>query len=351
MTTSSASSFHDRLDRGPLLVAEGYIFALERRGALKAGPFVPEAVLSQPETVLQLHHEFLRAGSDVSVACTYYAHRSKLKAVDREDALEALNRQALRLARQAAADYDALTAGNLSNTWEYEPGNPASEKVVRGIFEEQVEWAAAEQADFIIAETFGHLGEARLALEAIKAGGLPAVITFSPATGSACDGYSWEDACKVLEDEGAAVVGLNCGNGPATMLPHLERIRRRVDGHVAGLPVPYRTNDDHPCFQKLLLDDGKTAFPLALDPFLLTRFEMADFAARAQKMGVDYIGICCGAGAHHVRAMAEALGRMPPASRYSPDMGLHPIFGDKDTRHQHVQCLFGATEAPGTADG
>jgi betaine-homocysteine S-methyltransferase len=37
--------------------------------------------------------------------------------------------------------------------------------------------------------------------------------------------------------------------------------------------------------------------------------------------------VCCGAGPHHVRAMAEALGRQVPASRYSPDMSLHPALG------------------------
>src|SRR5262249_51360044 len=56
------------------------------------------------------------------------------------------------------------------------------------------------------------------------------------------------------------------------------------------------------------------------------RFEMAQFAVQARELGVDYIGICCGAGPHHVRAMAEALGREVPASRYSPSMELHPMF-------------------------
>ena len=55
---------------------------------------------------------------------------------------------------------------------------------------------------------------------------------------------------------------------------------------------------------------------------------MAEFAARARDLGVGYIGICCGGAPHHVRAMAEALGRRTPASRYSPDISLHPILGD-----------------------
>ena len=54
---------------------------------------------------------------------------------------------------------------------------------------------------------------------------------------------------------------------------------------------------------------------------------MADFAAAARDLGVNYVGICCGAGPHHVRAMAEALGRTVPASKYSPSMDLHPVLG------------------------
>ena len=49
-----------------------------------------------------------------------------------------------------------------------------------------------------------------------------------------------------------------------------------------------------------------------------------------------YIGICCGNTPAHTRALAEALGRHPEASRFSPDMSKHFAFGtdsslDKET--------------------
>ncbi len=50
-------------------------------------------------------------------------------------------------------------------------------------------------------------------------------------------------------------------------------------------------------------------------------------AREALELGVRYLGLCCGAAPHHVRAMAEALGRTPPASRYSEDMSRHIYFG------------------------
>lgn len=339
-------SLAERLEEGSVLVAEGYIFELERRGYLKAGPFVPEVVLEYPDAVTELHNEFLRAGSDVIVACTYYGHRSKLKAIGKEDRLEALNLQSIEIANDVAQAEGALVAGNLSNTWEYDHGDPdRSAKVVRAIFKEQVDWAVQGNVDFVIAETFGHLGEAMIALETIKEADLPAVITFSPTTANTCDGYSWAEACKKLEENGADVVGLNCGRGPETMLPILKDIRQKVSGHVAALPVPYRTDDKSPCFFELKLPEGKNAFPVALDPFVLTRFEMADFAVQVRDLGINYIGICCGAGPHHVRAMAEALGRTVPASVYSPDISLHPIFGDESAQRQNFrECLYGPLE-------
>ena len=48
-----------RLDTGPVIFAEGYLFAMERRGYLSAGPFVPEVVLEHPDVVTQLHREFI----------------------------------------------------------------------------------------------------------------------------------------------------------------------------------------------------------------------------------------------------------------------------------------------------
>jgi hypothetical protein len=112
------------------------------------------------------------------------------------------------------------------------------------------------------------------------------------------------------------------------MLPLLERVRAAVSCPVAAQPVPYRTTPEEPTFVSLHHDDGSRAFPVALDPFLLTRFEMGDFAITARELGIGYIGICCGGAPHHVRSMAEALGRTVPASRYSPAMELHPVLGE-----------------------
>jgi betaine-homocysteine S-methyltransferase len=328
----------ERLERDVVLCAEGYLFELERRGYLQSGPFVPEVVLDHPDAVRELHREFLRAGAEVMVAFTYYGHREKLRMIGREDDLEPLNRNALKLAKEAAAEGDALVAGNICNTWAYNTDEPeASGDVVREMYREQVRWAVEAEADFIVAETNDYLGEALIGVEVIREHGLPSVVTFASTSETTMDGYELDEACKRVEDAGADVVGLNCSRGPATMLPILERVRAAVSCPVAAQPVPYRTTPDEPTFVSLHGDDGSRAFPVALDPFLLTRFEMADFAVAARDLGVSFIGICCGGAPHHVRSMAEALGRTVPASRYSPAMELHPVLGknvkERDRRY------------------
>jgi betaine-homocysteine S-methyltransferase len=321
-----------RLDKGPVICAEGYLFELERRGYLQAGAYVPEVVLEHPELVEQLHREFVHAGSDVVEAFTYYAHRQKLRVIGREKDLKPMNLAALKIARKVARDTGTMLAGNICNTTIYDPKDPATVKTVRAMFEEQVGWAADAGVDFIIGETFGYTQEALLALDVIKRAGHTAVITLASHKNVTREGFSWPDAAKRLEQAGADVVGLNCTRGPATMLPLLAQMRKAVKCHVAALPVPYRTTRQRPSFQSLTdracsCLPGGHAFPIALDPFTCNRFEIAEFGTEAYDMGIHYLGVCCGAGAHHVRALAEAVGRHPPATRYSADMAKHYLFG------------------------
>jgi betaine-homocysteine S-methyltransferase len=344
MTTSAASrpSLLQRLDQGPVICAEGYVFELERRGYLQAGAFVPEVVLEHPEVVTQLHRDFVHAGSDIVEALTYYAHREKLRVIGREGDLEPINRRALDLAKAVAADTGALFAGDICNTNVFDPADPASHKAVRAMFEEQVGWAVDAGVDFVVGETFSWGQEALIALDVIKSAKQTAVITLAMHQEDVTrEGWGVAHACKRLADAGADVVGLNCIRGPETMLPLLKEIRGSVKTHMAALPVPYRTHDSEPSFQSLRDthwhgDWGRRPFPIALDPFTCNRFEIADFGRAALALDIRYLGVCCGAGPHHIRALAEAVGKKAPASKYSADMSKHAFLGSHE-RIKQVQ--------------
>ena len=80
-----------------------------------------------------------------------------------------------------------------------------------------------------------------------------------------------------------------------------------------------------PTFQLLRDTDCKCipdigTFPTTLDPFTCNRYEIAEFT-------------------NHMRSMAEALGRQPPASRYSPDMSKHAYQGTDENIPSYYKKL------------
>ena len=313
-------SLLDRLAEGPVICAEGYVFELERRGYLQAGAFVPEVVLEHPEALIALHRDFVHAGSDIVEACTYYAHREKLRIIGREKDLEPINKAALEIAKKVARETGTLFAGDICNTNAYDPKDPASHKAVRAMFEEQVQWAVDAGVDFIVGETFSYAQEALIAVDVIKKAKKTAVMTLAMHQAEVTrENWTVADACKKLEQAGADVVGLNCIRGPRTMMPMLRAIRDAVKCHVAALPVPYRTTEKEPSFQSLT-DSGWTGvpgsrpFPIALEPLTCNRFEIAEFGKQALAMDIRYLGVCCGAGPHHIRAIAE-VGRQEAAGQ------------------------------------
>ena len=339
-----------RLNEGPIICAEGYLFAMERRGYLSAGAFVPEVVLEHPEVVSQLHKEFIRAGSDVVQAFTYYGHREKLRIIGKEDLLEPLQKNALKIANDAKdsfKDLDLMVCGDVANTNIFDPNDKNSFIECQKMYEEQVKWAKEAGVDFIVAETISWVDEMKIALKAIKDEGLIAVANYAIPRGEKTrDGYSVVDACKIIEDLGADVVGLNCYRGPDMTMKHLKDIRKNVSCHVAGLPVPYRTTEKDPTFLNIKDNQcdcipGDNAFPIALDNLYCNRFEMAEFAKDCVQQNINFIGICCGAEPHHVREMALAIGKKPISSKYSPDMTKHFHHGtDKSLKKVNKEIKY-----------
>ncbi len=319
-----------KLKKEVVLGDGGAVFEMERRGYVSAGPFTPEVNIEFPEAVRQLYTDYARAGSDVLQAFTYYAHEDKLNSAGKANYLKEINSAATKMAREVADEYNCMVAGNLANTWVYNPEDTSSFSETRKQFDMQIEHQLPEGTDFFIAETIEYLGEAKLALEAIKATGQPAMITLGfKYKDTTLDGVTLEDAFKELVDCGADIVGINCFRDPGQLMPLASRLRKAVSGYIATQPVAFRCTPKKPYFQ-IQEFQGRIAFPLELDPFVLTRNEMAKYAVQAKEEGVNYIGACCGTAPHHIRAMAEALGRITPNSKYSPRLTLHPILGSKE---------------------
>jgi betaine-homocysteine S-methyltransferase len=301
----------ERLSEGVVLGDGGYLLELERRGYVQAGPFVPEVSLTRPEALAELHREFVRAGAEVIQTLTFYASEDKLATVGLEGRVDDMNRAAVRAAREVAGEGDVMVAGNLSCTWAYDPEDASTHRHVREMFDRQLAVMTEEGVDFVIAETFNWLGEALIAAEAIKATGLPAMVTMAPDNDpNSFEGYSPGECARRLADAGVEIVGLNCLRAPEHTLPVMQEMRDAVSGvYLAAQPVAYHGHDHQPNFVSL------PEFPYELEKIQLPRAAMADFAVKARDMGYAYIGSCCGSVAVHVREMARALGKRPAQER------------------------------------
>jgi len=145
----------------------GFVFELEKRGFVKAGPWTPEATCEFPNAVKQLHFEFARAGADVMQTFTFYATDDKLRNRGNEAAAKYgasnINDAACTLARDVAKQFGGYAAGGICQTPIYL--TTQDEQQVKAMLGAQCEVFASRDVDFMIAEYFEHVEEAKWAVE------------------------------------------------------------------------------------------------------------------------------------------------------------------------------------------
>uniref|UniRef100_UPI0037E8C8C7 betaine--homocysteine S-methyltransferase 1 n=1 Tax=Semicossyphus pulcher TaxID=241346 RepID=UPI0037E8C8C7 len=311
----------ERLSAGEIVIGDGgFVFALEKRGYVKAGPWTPEAAAENPEAVRQLHREFLRAGSNVMQTFTFYASDDKLENRGNKQKFtgQQINEAACDLAREVANEGDALVAGGVSQTPSYL--SCKSENDVKAIFKKQLDVFVKKNVDFLIAEYFEHVEEAEWAVQVLKTTGLPVAATLCIGPEGDLNGVSPGDCAVRLVKAGAQIVGVNCHFDPETCVKTVKMMKEGVEK--AGLeafymsqPLAYCTPD---CNNQGFIDLPE--FPFSLEPRILTRWDMQKYAREAYNAGIRYIGGCCGFEPYHVRALAEEL---------APERGFLPAGSDK----------------------
>jgi len=300
----------ERLDAGEVVIGDGgFVFALEKRGYVKAGPWTPESVVEYPEAVTQLHREFLRAGSDVMQTFTFYASEDKLDNRGNEAASKhgvvGINNAACDLAHKVANEGDALVAGGISQTPAYLSG--AGKDAVQAEFKKQVDCFIANKVDFLIAEYFEHVEEIEWAIESLKLSGLPVCANMCIGEEGDVTGVTAEECALRMARAGADVIGMNCHFGPVEGLRCMKKMvdvfkAANIKKHLMIQPLAYHTPD---ATKQGFIDLPE--FPFALEPRICTRWDMHKYARDAYDMGIRYIGGCCGFEPYHIRAISEEL--------------------------------------------
>ncbi|XP_031558118.1 betaine--homocysteine S-methyltransferase 1-like [Actinia tenebrosa] len=330
----SKRGFLERLDAGEVVIGDGgFVFALEKRGYVKAGPWTPEAIVEHPEAVRQLHREFLRAGADVMQTFTFYASEDKLENRGNKAAkthgVSAINEAACDIAREVADEGDCLVAGGVCQTPTYLSGK--GKEACQVEFKKQLEVFMKKNVDFLIAEYYEHVEEAEWAVEVCKATGKPTACSLCIGPEGDMHGVSAGDCAVRLVKAGADVVGVNCHFGPIKCLETMRLMKAALDAaglkcHLMIQPLGYHTPD---CGKQGFIDLPE--FPFGLEPRICTRWDMHKYARDAYEIGIRFIGGCCGFEPYHIRAISEEFAK--ERNKLPVGSEKHGMWGDGLKQH------------------
>jgi methionine synthase / methylenetetrahydrofolate reductase(NADPH) len=289
--------------RTAVLCGDGAMGTLLAERGIPAGSCFEELCLTRPETIREIHLEYLRAGTRILTTNSFGANSRKLSMFGLESKTAAINRAAAALARTSVTSSGcaAWVAGSVGPS-----GLPAGEATPSRrsqLFEEQIAALLEGEADLILLETFQDPGELSLALGIAKSLGNKPVITLiaSPESGRLPGGAWIGDVLESLGSQGADIVGLNCVNGPQAMLRLVEKI-------APTRPLAVYPNAGRPTYQ-----EGRIAYGTTPEYF-------ADLGRRMAEAGAALVGGCCGTTPRHIEALAETLKGLQPVLPKAPSV-------------------------------
>ncbi len=286
------------LNQGGPIVADGGMGTMLFGLGLTEGHTPELWNVEEPDKVIYIHNEYIRAGAQIILTNTFGGSQLRLESHGLGDRTQELNAAAARLARQAAdaAAHPVLVAGSIGPCGQFfSPLGLLTHEAGVASFAEQVRGLVAGGVDILWVETMSDLQEVRAAVEACQtvAPELPVVATMTFDThGRTMMGTTPEQAMEQFSQMNLAACGGNCGNGPAEIEGVIEKMHAVNPSAVlvakanAGLPQ---------------LIDGQTTYDA-------TPQDMADYARRVHEKGARIIGACCGSTPQHIEAIARALG-------------------------------------------
>ncbi len=292
------------LERKGLVLGDGAMGTMLQLAGLTDGGSPELWNATHPEAVRAIYQGYADAGSDIITTNSFGGTSYRLKLHKLQERVFELNQAAAALAREVAGA-DRLVAGSIGPTGELmEPLGPLTLDEARTAFAEQAAGLAAGGVDFFLVETMSSLDEVQAAVEGARAvSDLPVVVTMTFDTNyRTMMGVTPVQAVQTLHGWGVAVVGANCGNGPA----EIERIMYEMaQAKPEGVVLMAQSNAGLPRWL-----DGDISYDGTPDV-------MAEYTLRMRALGVQVIGACCGSTPDHLAAMRTALDG-PPLDQYEP---------------------------------
>lgn len=262
---------------------------------LEAGSCPDAWNLENPAAIEKVAASYVAAGSRIILTNTFGASRIMLERHGLSDKARAINRAGAEISRKAASD-KAFVFGSIGPSGKLYFTGEISEQDLSDAFEEQAMGLAEGGVHGIVIETISELDEAKIALRAARKTGLPVVVSMVYDSGQEFDrtmmGTTPEEAASNLKNEGADVIGANCGVGIEFIVTVTKRLRAATD-----LPIWIKPN---------------AGLPEVVDGRVMYNMDPAKFASHALNVrtaGADFIGGCCGTSPAFIRELKSAFVR------------------------------------------
>jgi 5-methyltetrahydrofolate--homocysteine methyltransferase len=314
--------------------------------------------LTQPALIESIHRQYLEAGADIVETNTFNANAVSMADYGLEGLVYEINREAARLAGQAAQAVSrkegrpAWVAGSLGPTtrtasMSRDVGDPGARQVtfddLVATYYEQARGLLEGGVDLLLPETAYDTLNLKAALFAIlklfddagRSVPILASITFTQVgSDRMLTGQTVEACWNSISHVPLLGVGINCSLGPGDMGPHLDELQRIAPVFVscypnAGLPNP-------------LLPTGFPEGPQDMAPVL---------GEWARNGWLNIVGGCCGTTPDHIRAIADAVRgaapRVPPkVEPYTRLSGWDALTIRPDTNFVNVGERTNVTGSP-----
>jgi 5-methyltetrahydrofolate--homocysteine methyltransferase len=293
-------------------------------------------VLTRPDVIREIHEAYLAAGADLIETNTFGATRIAQADYGMQDLVAEINREAARIAVEAAAEWSRQTpdrprfvagaVGPTNKTLSISPDvNDAAFRdldfdALREAYAEQVRALIEGGVHAILIETIFDTLNAKAAIVATRevfdalGTDLPILIsvTITDRSGRTLSGQTVEAFWASVQHAKPISVGINCALGAREMRPFLADL-------AAAAPIPV------------------TAYPNAGLPNAFGGYDETPEATAqllrefAESGLVNGVGGCCGTTDAHIRAVAQAVAGVAPRQVPEPDpevtwlSGLEPL--------------------------
>lgn len=284
----TVAGFKELLNRD-FLFLDGAMGTMLQNAGLKLGERPESLCITSPETITDIHRQYINAGSRVVYTNTFGANRHKLEGtgLDVEQVIDA----AVRCAKNAAKGKNAFVALDIGPIGELlEPSGTLAFEDAYDIFKEMVIEGEKAGCDLVVFETMTDLYEVKAGVLAAKENTkLPVICTMTfEETGRTFTGCTIESMAAVLEGLGADAIGINCSLGPKEIFPLAKRL---VDA--TSLPIVIKANAGLPN-------------PLT-NKYDITPEKFAEYMIPYAEEGIKIMGGCCGTTPEYIKEIIKAV--------------------------------------------